>query len=221
MDVANRDGLEADMARILAKLGREGLTRLKGFLGDPPNLANVPEAFWTEYGTGLRVAITGVLQNVYLAQAEAVEGALPSIGFDWGLVNERAAAWARAHAGELVRGIIETTRRVVGEIIGQAFEEDLTLQQVTDLIARLFGPKRAETIAITEITRAASEAEQEAARQLAAVGIHMIPIWETNNDELVCPFCMPRNDQPITDGIYPPGHPRCRCWCNHELPKVS
>lgn len=221
MDVPNREGLEVEMARILAKLGRQGLTKLKQFLGDPPNLANVPEAFWTEYGTGLRVAITAVLQNTYLAQAEAIEAALPAIGFDWGLVNERAAAWARAHAGELERLLMETTRRAIGEAIGRAFEEGLTLEQVTDLISKFFGPKRAEAIAITEITRAASEAEQEVARQVAGSGIQMIAIWQTNEDEKVCFRCGPRDGQPITDGVYPPLHTRCRCWCNHQLPKVT
>ena len=39
----------------------------------------------------------------------------------------------------------------------------------------------------------------------------------TANDERVCPICSPRDNQVITDGIYPPAHPRCRCVVGYEL----
>jgi len=34
--------------------------------------------------------------------------------------------------------------------------------------------------------------------------------------QVVCPICGPRHDKEITDGMYPPACPRCRCWVNHE-----
>jgi hypothetical protein len=86
---------------------------------------------------------------------------------------------------------------------------------------RTFGPVRAEMISVTEITRAASQGEQQVAKELADAGINMIPIWQTNEDEIVCEICMPRNEQEITDNFYPPAHPRCRCWVNYKLPKVK
>jgi len=94
------------------------------------------------------------------------------------------------------------------------------MEQLTAQILELIGsPIRAEMIAVTEVTRAASEGEQAVARELARQGIIMTPFWNTNRDELVCPICEPRNNQEITDGMFPPAHPRCRCWVNYELPK--
>jgi hypothetical protein len=84
----------------------------------------------------------------------------------------------------------------------------------------LASPIRAEMIAVTEVTRAASQGEQAIARELARAGIVMTPIWNTNQDDIVCPLCGPKNGKEIEDGQFPPRHPRCRCWVSYELPKV-
>ena len=58
-------------------------------------------------------------------------------------------------------------------------------------------------------------------KELAAQGIEMIEVWNTNNDELVCDICEPLNQKEKGDGWDesdgPPAHVRCRCWTNHEL----
>jgi len=36
----------------------------------------------------------------------------------------------------------------------------------------------------------------------------------------VCPICGPKHNREIKDGQYPPAHPRCRCWVNHEIPDM-
>lgn len=103
----------------------------------------------------------------------------------------------------------------------------------------VFSPTRAETIAITEITTAITAAET-AARQDRAnedpeqrakeqprdgaqgqppviVSDGTIAIWQTAEDERVCPVCGPLHDAranrwatKFPEG--PPAHPRCRCW---------
>jgi hypothetical protein len=47
----------------------------------------------------------------------------------------------------------------------------------------------------------------------------MVPIWQTSNDERVCPICGPKHGKEITDGKFPPAHPRCRCWVTYEFPE--
>jgi hypothetical protein len=47
------------------------------------------------------------------------------------------------------------------------------------------------------------------AKELEEQGIKMVPIWNTREDEIVCPICGPRNGLEITDDEYPPIHPNC------------
>ncbi len=84
----------------------------------------------------------------------------------------------------------------------------------------MFSPVRAERIAVTETTRAVVEGERAYVAELEReTGQRMIPIWMTANDERVCPICAPRNEKPIKDGVYPPGHVGCRCGVGWEFPK--
>ena len=81
-------------------------------------------------------------------------------------------------------------------------------------------------IARTEVTRAAVEGERALVKETNDIvsqhGIDpMVPIWQTRNDEIVCPICGPKHNKEIKDGEYPPAHPRCRCWVTHRLPKMK
>jgi hypothetical protein len=81
----------------------------------------------------------------------------------------------------------------------------------------IFTAGRASTIATTEITKAASEAEQRAAAIARANGKNLIAVWQTERDGKVCPICAPLDQQPVEvfENDFPggpPGHPRCRCW---------
>jgi len=140
---------------------------------------------------------------------------------DWGLRKQAAVDWARQYTFNLVRGINNTDRKYLQSAVSSYFEQGQTRQELEDRIGRIYSPNRASMIAVTEVTRAASEGERAIAKELESQGIRMIPIWQTNNDELVCPLCGPKHGQEIKDGIYPPLHVNCRCFTNHELPKVE
>lgn len=235
MEIPNREELEAKLARALGKLQKAQLTRLLEYLGDPPRIENVPEAFWEEVGTELLSVLRPFLQSLYLTQAEMVLRANPAIGVDWALVNEGAAAWARQYTYDLVQGINVHTRRALQEAVGAFYEEGLARGELEGQIVGLFGPVRAEMIAVTEVTRAASEGQRGLANEVAQFGILMIDAWSTRNDEVVCPICGPLHGRdadgyegdrtpywlhPDTGERYgpPPAHPRCRCNDNWRLP---
>jgi hypothetical protein len=78
-------------------------------------------------------------------------------------------------------------------------------------------------IARTEVTNAAMQGEAGIVDELAREGIHMIAVWQTNNDAIVqeCPICWPRHGKKKGDGWYSEtaAHPNCRCWINHEFEK--
>lgn len=221
--VENRDEKEKAYARLMAKLLQAYGGRLLEKLGDPPDLANLDEEFWDEEAITLVRALSPFGQRVYLDAARQLLETIP-IGIDWALINERAVTWASSYTFELVGGINDTTRTALQSAISSFFEEPITRGDLEERISPLFGPERAEMIAVTEVTRAASEGEQAVAKELAKEGIEMIAVWQTDNDELVCPLCEPRNDQPKekwdTDE-FPPLHPRCRCWVNYELPEIE
>lgn len=218
-DVENRDELERQLSRKLGKLQKEQLSRLLDALGEPPKLESVPQELWDELGTDLQRLLAPFLQEVYLDQARGLMLSQP-VGVDWGLVNQEAVRWASEYTYRLVTDINNTSRRTLRQAVSAYFEKDQTRKELEQAIVHLFGPTRSEMIAVTEITRASVMGEQQIAAELRKMGIEMIPVWQTNNDERVCSICGPLHDQDMVgeyEGVYPPAHPRCRCWLNHRI----
>jgi len=219
-DLPNRDELEARLAKTVGKALGTQLDDLLDALGDPPDPNNLPYEFWE--GKELRAVIEPLLINIFLVSAETLM-IETSIGIEWGLVNQRAIDWVSKYTFELVRGINDTTREILRSALDTYFRDRLTLKQLIDMLSPAFGPVRAEMIAITEVTRAAVNGELSLVNmiELDNRNIKMIPNWQTANDDRVCPICGPKHGKVITDGEYPPAHPRCRCWVNHEMTVIT
>ena len=219
-DVFNRDEKEAGLARAISKELNRARLELIAIIPELDNfMRDVEPAFWTTHSTNLERAIAPILTSVALNQAETMLGEFEFLGVEWGLVNQAAADWARQYTFELVKGLTDTSKQTLQKLIAQFFEQGMNQGELRDALAPIFGPLRAEIIARTEVTRAASEGEQLWAKQIAEQGIQMQPVWNTRMDELVCPICGPKANKPIMDEQYPPAHPRCRCWVGYELPK--
>lgn len=80
----------------------------------------------------------------------------------------------------------------------------------------LLGEDRAETIAITETTRAISIGEELAGIVAKSQGVLLEAYWETAQDERVCPVCGALHG--VAEMYWvdeypngPPAHVRCRC----------
>ena len=214
MDIPNRDELEAELARRFSKLSSKHRRELLQLLGTPPDYGNVPGSFWERVAGELNGSFVPFLSDVFLDSAERLMAGIP-IGVDWGLVNTEAARWAREYSFRLINDIVDVSRRATQEAVAGYFEQGMTIGDLQNRLARVFGATRAEVIAVTEVTRAASEGEQRIAIELHKMGVDMTPIWHTNNDDLVCPICEPLNDKEMTgeyENVFPPAHPRCRCW---------
>ena len=217
-DIPNRDELEAQLARLVGRQFRGQLSQLLDLMGDPPALINVPSSFWDNGGKELRKAIIPILAGIYEGQALILVREI-QIGIEWGLINQRSIDWAGKYAFDLVSGLNERTLRVLQDAFDIYYRDGLSKKELIDLLTPAFGPVRAEMIAITETTRAAVEGERALVEEIekANPNLRMTPIWQTANDDRVCAICGPRHNQEITDGEYPPIHPRCRCWVNHEM----
>lgn len=231
MDVINRDELERKLARVVGRDLRLELQKLLGYMGDPPQLENVPRDYWQNGWRDIQKDVEPALLETYLSQAEGLMVEI-GVGVNWDQVNLQASRWARQHTDDILNEMWRARHDMledvinrypgVGEGVGQLFEESLTIRELKERLEPMYGPVRAEMIAVTETTRAAVEGEREIIEQLfRESGIRMRPIWQTANDELVCPLCGPRHEKEITDGVYPPLHPRCRCGVGYELPEAQ
>lgn len=136
-------------------------------------------------------------------------------GFDWTLANQHAAEWAEREVGQLISNINTTTQRRVQTAVSEWTSNGDPLSKLRDELAPIFGDKRADLIASTEVTRAYAEGNRIAYRDSGVV--EQIE-WRTAADELVCPICGPlAGKRDVLDGDFggvgiPPAHPRCRCW---------
>ncbi len=130
-------------------------------------------------------------------------------------------------AGRYLRPIIGLTdaqelavRRLRQRLLGQGLALRTVEGRVRTYANRLIA-FRAETIARTEYAFAFNYGNFEAMRQardLGLVGPNIVKVWQTAEDELVCPVCAPLNGQiidlddtfPVTNttSFTPPAHPR-------------
>lgn len=116
---------------------------------------------------------------------------------------QRATAWAEAHAANLSREIVDTTRVAVG---------------LSDWEPWL-GQSRAEAIAVTETSRAITAGAAAAIGLLVLLRVIDPPkaYWATEADADVCDVCSGLDGEPeeVWQGVSPggpPAHPHCRCW---------
>lgn len=125
----------------------------------------------------------------------------------------------------LGRQVAANSRRMIERMRQDNFQRDPAGAVTTDggrggmsqqQFETIYGRGRAERIAVTETTRMAEIAEKAAMGVLRASGVAIARMWQTAEDDRVCPTCAPLNDLPdhlwpssFSDG--PPAHVNCRC----------
>lgn len=219
-DVTDRDKKERKLARELSRVLGDHFEEVMDLLGDPPNFNNLPMEYWARFNADISAVLSAQLNEIFYEQfLTALEGF--GLSVDMGHGSDQALAFVQRYTFDLVSGIEETTRAALRKEI-DAFIRDggMRIDDLANRLNRWYSPVRAEMIAITEVTRAAVQGELETVADIARDSdLQFVPYWQTANDEIVrrCPICWPKNDKPITDGNFPPAHPRCRCWVNHKV----
>ena len=135
--------------------------------------------------------------------------------------------WLSNHVPMVTRGIDQTSADVIQKVVGEfRTTPGMTIQDVQSRLSYAYDPNRAKMIAITETTRAASQATTSYQDYLRERGINMIRVWNTNADELVCPICAPLNGKTekewgaeFPDGA--PAHVNCRCDTSLRLDREA
>lgn len=233
-ELPNRQRWEAMLRRAFLESGKRYRPKLIELLGEPPNPANVPASYWKSLGVELRAKFEPILNEIYLDSVRNMIAAT-TIKMEWALPNAAAAEWAKRYSYQLVRQINQTSVNNLQDIFERFFTErgmkvgdlrKLIKPQVQDLIVTmrdgttrvLTSAARAKLIATTEVTRAAVEGERPIIQQIEEAGIEMVPIWETQQDDKVCPICGLRHGKEQGDGWVapPPAHPGCYCNLRYE-----
>lgn len=153
--------------------------------------------------------IAGALANhyeaVYIEAAEQLnQGRLPQSGTSD--LQASAKRFAAEQSSRLARDFVRNSANRVNA--------NTTMNDLRDI----FGQGRAESLAITETTRAATEGMLNAAGLLSVLGVLAAKAtWITAGDANVCPVCSPlnyreRESWELEFPSGPPAHPRCRCY---------
>ena len=221
---AGKDAYEARLLKLLKARLNGQLQEVLDLLGDPPDVTRIPPEWWdTQTGqmiADLRPQMEAMARDAMLGYAVEV-----GVGIEWGVIAEEAAAWAEQYAGELIRGITDTTRKVVGRKVAEFIRTPgRTIGDLKADLAPHFGETRAQMIAVTETTRAYAAGTTFYQNALAEAGVKMVRVWHTSRDEKVCVQCGPLDGKPeaewpaeIRSPDYPPRHPQCRCWTTLTL----
>lgn len=211
MTLDNREQYEEQLAKRLSKANREARAILTDALPD----GQVTEEEWQAIAQVFNQVLQPALENVFVSSASAAS----VVGIEPEVILQDAIEWARRHTSDLVHQIDERSRQLLQASIADYFERRMTLADLQARIGHAFGPARASTIAVTEVTRAASAGEVAASARLRALGLKPVLVWQTDEDNLVCPICGPRNGRKQGDGWVnpPPAHPRCRCGLRTEI----
>ena len=139
------------------------------------------------------------------------------VPIDEAVASGRINDWLGDYVPMTTRRIDDTTAERIKQVIDTYRQTPgMTIQDVADMLRPVADPYRASMIAITEMTRASTQAVDNYQAYLTENGITTTMYWTTQNDELACPICGPMHNSPkdewpadLIEG--PPAHPNCRC----------
>ena len=211
----NIDKAFTEMVNTLYPAGYDGFGG--AFIDPNIEASRIQRAFREEQA--LRDAVSRALidsadlgVSIGIAQLESV-----GIGFDYLLAHTSARDWAIAYTDTLLEQMAITSGRLVGSTVARWFENGEPLEQLIQDLEPVFGRKRAERIAATEVTRAAAQGTVAAGIESGVID-HQPSIrppenthvncrcwlsiaiddknkghwvFRTSKDERVCPICSP------------------------------
>ena len=192
-------------------------------------------SYWDDEYLRMLEAVDPTAIQILFAGAESGASLLPQgveMLMNWDWFNQAAIDYLKSWQLGPLQGINATTRNQTVNAISNWIETGEPLDALISRLNPIYGVKRAELIATTEVTRIYAEGNQLAWRSTGVVGGKK---WQTAVDERVCPICGPLHGKvvslngawtmdeagSVTEGMgitAPPAHPRCRCWL---LPVVS
>lgn len=153
--------------------------------------------FWQNEADELWRSLEGLTMIALLTGMDTAAAQMPPALqslIDWDFTNRAAIRFLEQYRLSTVAGINATTRDQTVEAIRQWMQSGDPLPSLVNKLTPIFGRKRAEAIAVTEVTRVFAEGNL-----LLWEGTQVVSgkRWQTANDELVCPFCQPLHGQVV------------------------
>lgn len=195
------------------------------------------DSYWRNEHGYLWDAIEPVTMRALLAGAEGAAALLPAeiaplVDFDF--FNRAALRYLGQYRLSTVAAINETTRHQAIEAINEWMRSGQELEMLKVKLRPIFGETRADSIAVTEVTRTVAEGNMQL---WGSTGVVSGKRWMTAVTD-VCPVCAPLHGAIVElEGNFthgpdalanealqkalahlgsafraPPAHPRCRCW---------
>ena len=229
MDVRNRAQKEALAAQGLARLLADERRELVALLGNPPDVANVPDAYWIALRDKLRRQLVNYAIIFYLLYQDDLSLALPALPVGVPNRQRRAAEFAASHADTIATRYTARTRDYLSQADPTGFDLDQLRRPMVppDLSRRLViatGPAVVERMAVGTVTGASTRSHMDLDDQFRAAGAQVSAIWRTEEDDRVCRVCGPLNgtSQDYWAARFPAGpgdevHPNCRCWLESDV----
>lgn len=205
---------EAKLALLLSRVGAAQRRELEKMLGNPPNIKNVPAAWWAKSQQEIEDTLTKVLLLTFAASA---------MGHGLGrmLAEKRAAAWAATNSAKIAKQMTTNTRIGLGMSLRDIMDRGgvPTRADIRGVTVRWLGPTRFIGVAITETTRAQHNGGEFGIE--STIGLSPEDEWITRSDGHVCPVCLPFHLKPrkVWARSFPDGPPEphrsCRCWIRY------
>lgn len=223
-DLINRGKYESDFARKVSSLMGKHRRELASLLGSPPDSRNVPFSFWQKVQKESEEEFFSLLLLIFIASSQQ-HSPLDSGTVFQSFMDANGEQWSKSRSQQVSAGYVQNSRDRLDQLSTKWNanpESPATKSKVTQDLISLFGPDRAEGIAITEGTNAITAGSESAAKQSG--GLSGDDLWITERDRKVCPVCVPLNNQPrsvwgLKFPAGPPAHPRCRCYIEYAVGK--
>lgn len=190
---------------ILSKAGGAVAKKIKA--GEPIT--------WDDLDAQMKAALEPILKEIMLSNMDAAMSQV-GVALGDGVAATSSSEWAKQYAGDLIKNVSSVTQKLTQDTISTYLAtSSMTLGDVVAALAPAFGATRAEAIAITEVTNASSAGMTSYQAEAAKLGVKVLRISNTNEDDKVCPICKPLDGATESEWPNPNGpawHPRCRCF---------
>lgn len=226
-ELLNRNERETELAQLIKSMSAKHARQLQKYLLTARKLSDIPKKFWDEVREDVK-SNERVAAMLLLIFDETADQHVPGVD-----VSDLGKRYVSKRMAQIAPGFVKHSRNMVatslrdfaqkfGRDVGGQIENARAFFQGT--IERIFGERRAKTIADTEgnlsMINGASAAVRRARIDVARFWAHskLRPPRHSNADEKPCPICSPMEGKIEWEwGNLRPGHCHVACDCFEQF----